>query len=126
MGFKKVLPVLVAAATMSSLPALMQTRPLAAADTDPGMIVLDALLPDEQLTYDENGNAYYVEGDEVATGKFSLKPNFLLGTDIMNQQNHPYIGSYAPWSCTFCYAGIYGEQIRSLRKENLMVGDISE
>ncbi len=79
MGFKKVLPVLVAAATMSSLPALMQTRPLAAADTDPGMIVLDALLPDEQLTYDENGNAYYVEGDEVATGKFSLKPNFLLG-----------------------------------------------
>lgn len=58
--------------------------------------------------------------------KITVKPNLLLGTDIMNQQNHPYIGSYAPWSCTFCYAGIYGEQIRSLRKENLMVGDISE
>lgn len=57
--------------------------------------------------------------------KISVKQNFLLGTDIMNQQNHPYIGSYEPWACTFCYAGIYGEQIRSLKKENIMVGDIS-
>ena len=55
-----------------------------------------------------------------------MKPNLLLGTDIMNQQNHPYIGSYSPWACTFCYAGIYGEQIRSLRKENIMIGDLSE
>ncbi len=58
--------------------------------------------------------------------KITVKPNLLLGTDIMNQQNHPYIGSYNPWSCTFCYAGIYGEQIRSLRKENLMIGDLGE
>ena len=58
--------------------------------------------------------------------KISVKPNFLLGTDIMNQQNHPYIGSYGPWNCTFCYAGIYGEQIRSLRKENLMIGDLGD
>ena len=29
-------------------------------------------------------------------------------------------------ACTFCYAGIYGEQIRSLRKENLMIGDLGE
>ncbi|MBQ4464980.1 MAG: hypothetical protein II916_03350 [Oscillospiraceae bacterium] len=83
MNFRKVLPVLVAAASLSALPAMMQTRPLAAADTDEGMIVLDALLPDEQLSYDENGNAYYAEGDEIATGKFSLKPNFLLG-DVNN------------------------------------------
>ena len=58
--------------------------------------------------------------------KITVKPNLLLGTDIMNQQNHPYIGSYSPWACTFCYAGIYGEQIRSLRKENLMIGDLGE
>lgn len=57
--------------------------------------------------------------------KITVKPNLLLGTDIMNQQNHPYIGSYSPWACTFCYAGIYGEQIRSLCKENLMIGDLS-
>lgn len=56
--------------------------------------------------------------------KITVKPNLLLGTDIMNQQNHPYVGSYSPWACTFCYAGIYGEQIRSLRKENLMIGDL--
>lgn len=58
--------------------------------------------------------------------KITVKPNLLLGTDIMNQQNHPYIGSYSPWACTFCYAGIYGEQIRSLSKENLMIGDLGE
>ncbi len=58
--------------------------------------------------------------------KITVKPNLLLGTDIMNQQNHPYVGSYSPWACTFCYAGIYGEQIRSLRKENLMIGDLGE
>lgn len=57
--------------------------------------------------------------------KISVKQNFLLGTDIMYQQNRPYIGSYDPWSCTFAYAGIYGEQIRSLRKENIMIGDIT-
>jgi glucan-binding YG repeat protein len=86
MHFRKVLPVLVAAVSLSALPAMMQTRPLAAADTDEGMIVLDALLPDEQLSYDENGDAYYAEGDEIATGKFSLKPNFLLG-DVNNDGN---------------------------------------
>lgn len=58
--------------------------------------------------------------------KISVKQNFLLGTDIMNQQNFPYIGSYSPWACTFAYAGIYGEQIRSLQKENIMVGDLGE
>ncbi len=77
---RKVLPAIVAAMTLAAAPVMMHnTRELAAADTDPGMIVLDALLPAEQLTYDENGNAYYYEGSEAATGKFSLKPNFLLG-----------------------------------------------
>lgn len=55
----------------------------------------------------------------------TIKQNLILGTDIMYQQNAPYIGSYDPWSVTFAYAGIYGEQIRSLRKEFLMVGDIT-
>ena len=57
--------------------------------------------------------------------KITVKQNLLLGTDIMNQQNAPYIGSYSPWACTFAYAGIYGLQIRSLRKENIMIGDIT-
>lgn len=75
------------------------------------------------------GRCEFAVLDNMAGSKYlkiSTKPNFILGTDIMNQQNVPYIGSYEPWACTFCYAGIYGEQIRSLRKENLMVGDLDE
>ena len=54
--------------------------------------------------------------------KISVKPNFLLGTDIMNQQNHANVGKYGPWNCTFEYAGVYGEQIRCINKELLKVG----
>lgn len=75
------------------------------------------------------GRCEFAVLDNMAGSKYlkiSVKQNFLLGTDIMNQQNQPYIGSYSPWACTFCYAGIYGEQIRSLRKENIMIGEISE
>jgi len=53
--------------------------------------------------------------------KISTKPNFLLGTDIMNQQNHANVGKYGPWNCTFEYAGVYGEQIRCINKELLKV-----
>ena len=76
---RRFLPVLVAAATVCAAPTILNTKNLASADTDPGVTVLEALLPSEQLTYDEEGNAYYIEGDEVITGKFSLKPNFTLG-----------------------------------------------
>lgn len=54
--------------------------------------------------------------------KISVKPNFLLGTDIMNQQNRANVGKYGPWNCTFEYAGVYGEQIRCINKELLKVG----
>lgn len=58
--------------------------------------------------------------------KVSVKQNFLLGTDIFNQQNHANIGVYRPWVATFEYVGIYGEQIRTLSKEFLLVADISD
>lgn len=57
--------------------------------------------------------------------KVSVKQNFLLGTDIFNQQNRANVGVYRPWVATFEYVGIYGEQIRTLSKEFLMVADIS-
>ena len=84
---------------------------------------------DKTLLEGSQGRCEFAVLDNMAGSKFlkiSVKQNFLLGTDIMNQQNSPYIGSYSPWSCTFCYAGIYGEQIRSLRKENIFVGDLNE
>lgn len=84
---------------------------------------------DKTLLEGSQGRCEFAVLDNMAGSnylKISVKQNFLLGTDIMNQQNMPYIGSYSPWACTFAYAGIYGEQIRSLRKENLMVGDISD
>lgn len=58
--------------------------------------------------------------------KITIKQNLLLGTDIFNQQNRAAIGKYGPWNCTFEYVGIYGEQIRCLNKEYLMIGDMSE
>ena len=79
MKLSKLLPAVVAAVTLTAVPAVVQSQTLASADTDPGMIVLDALLPSEQLTYDADGNAHYYEGDVAVTGKFSLKPNFTLG-----------------------------------------------
>ena len=57
--------------------------------------------------------------------KISTKPNFLLGTDIMNQQNKANVGKYSSWVCTFEYAGVYGEQIRCINKELLKVGEFS-
>lgn len=79
MKMTSVLPVLAAVVTACTAPAFMHTRQLASADTDPGVSAFEAMLPSEQLSYDENGNAYYEQGGQVATGKFSLKPNFLLG-----------------------------------------------
>lgn len=84
---------------------------------------------DKTMLEGSNGRCEFAVLDNMAGSRYlkiSVKQNFLLGTDIMNQQNHPYIASYSPWACTFCYAGIYGEQIRSLRKENLMIGNIGD
>lgn len=91
------------------------------------------------LPYNQSFDKVYLEGsrnrcefavlDNMAGSnylKISVKQNFLLGTDIMYQQNVPFIGSYSPWSVTFAYAGIYGEQIRCINKEFLMVGDITD
>lgn len=90
------------------------------------------------LPYNQSFDKVYLEGsqnrcefavlDNMAGSnylKITVKQNLLLGTDIMNQQNAPYIGSYSPWAVTFAYAGVYGEQIRSLRKEDIMIGDIT-
>ena len=84
---------------------------------------------DKDFLEGSNGACRFAVLDNMAGSnyiKVSVKQNFLLGTDIMYQQNAPYIGSYDPWSCTFAYAGIYGEQIRSIKKENLFVADLSE
>lgn len=54
--------------------------------------------------------------------KISTKPNFLLGTDIMGQENHVGIAKYKSWVITFEFAGVYGAQIRTLSKEALHVG----
>lgn len=91
------------------------------------------------LPYNQQFEKKYLEGtnnkcefavlDNLSGSNFiyiTIKQNLLLGTDIMYQQNVPFIGSYDPWSCTFAYAGVYGEQIRSIRKEFLMIGDMTE
>lgn len=91
------------------------------------------------LPYNQSFEHTYLEGsrnrcefavlDNMAGSdyiKVSIKQNFLLGTDIFGQENHVNIGKYAPWVCTFEYASIYGEQIRTLSKEVLMVADMSQ
>ena len=90
------------------------------------------------LPYNQSFDKVYLEGsnnrcefavlDNMAGSnyiKISIKQNFLLGTDIFSQENHVNIGVYRPWVCTFEYAAIYGEEIRSLSKEVLMVADIT-
>lgn len=57
--------------------------------------------------------------------KISTKPNFLLGTDIMGQENHVGIAKYKSWVITFEFASVYGLQIRTLSKEALHVGVLS-
>ena len=106
--------------------------------------VYDAYCDDYQarhgaLPYNTSFDKVYLEGsrgrcefailDNMAGSKYlkiSIKQNFLLGTDIMYQQNTPFIRSYAPWTVTFAYAGVYGEQIRCINKEFLMIGDLSQ
>lgn len=106
--------------------------------------VYDAYVDDYQarhgaLPYNTSFDKVYLEGsrnrcefavlDNMAGTqylKISIKQNFLLGTDIMYQQNTPFIRSYAPWTVTFAYAGVYGEQIRCINKEYLMIGDIED
>lgn len=102
--------------------------------------VYDAYVDDYQarhgsLTYNTSFDKLYLEGsrgkcelavlDNMSGSnylKISLKQNFLLGTDIMNQQNKANVGKYSPWACTFEYASVYGEQIRCINKELLKVG----
>lgn len=75
-----------------------------------------------------NGRCEFAVLDNMAGSnylKITIKQNLLLGTDIFNQQNRAAIGKYGPWNCTFEYVGIYGEQIRCLNKELLMIGDIT-
>ncbi len=106
--------------------------------------IYDAYCDDYQarhgaLPYNQNFEKRYLEGssgrcefavlDNMAGSSYlyiTVKQNLIMGTDIMYQQNAPYIGSYSPWTCTFAYAGIYGEQIRSIRKEFFMVGDLTD
>lgn len=67
--------------------------------------------------------------DNMAGSKFlkiSTKPNFLLGTDIMGQENHVGIAKYKSWVVTFEYAGVYGLQIRTFSKEAIHVGVMEE
>ena len=102
--------------------------------------VYDAYVDDYQarhgnLVYNTSFDKLYLEGsrgkcelavlDNMSGSnylKISTKPNFLLGTDIMNQQNRANVGKYSSWVCTFEYAGVYGEQIRCINKELLKVG----
>lgn len=75
-----------------------------------------------------NGKCEFAVLDNVG-GRFlfiTIKQNLIMGTDIMYQQNAPFIGSYDPWNVTFAYAGVYGEEFRSIRKEFLMVGDMED
>lgn len=83
---------------------------------------------DKQFLEGSRNKCQFAVLDNMAGSKFlkiSVKPNFLLGTDIMNQQNHANVGKYGPWNCTFEYAGVYGEQIRCINKELLKVAEFS-
>lgn len=87
------------------------------------------------LPYNKEFDKVYLEGsrnkcefailDNMAGSnylKISTKPNFLLGTDIMGQENHVGIAKYKSWVVTFEFASVYGLQIRTLSKEAINVG----
>ena len=83
---------------------------------------------DKEFLEGSRGKCQLAVLDNMSGSKFlkiSTKPNFLLGTDIMNQQNKANVGKYSSWVCTFEYAGVYGEQIRCINKELLKVGEFS-
>lgn len=102
--------------------------------------IYDAYVDDYQarhgsLVYNKSFDKVYLEGsrdkcefavlDNMAGSKFlmiSTKPNLLLGTNIMGQENHVGIAKYKSWVITFEFASIYGLQIRTLSKEALHVG----
>lgn len=106
--------------------------------------VYDAYVDDYQvrhgsLVYNKEYDKVFLEGsrnkcefavlDNMAGSKYlklSTKPNFMLGTDIMSQENHCNVAKYSSWQLTFEYAGVYGLQIRSLDKSNILVGKIAD
>lgn len=76
----RVLPILAVLAVLASVPAAIQTKQLVSAETESAEVVKPTLLrPAAQLTYDENGSAFYMENGQKLTGKFSVKPNYSLG-----------------------------------------------
>jgi glucan-binding YG repeat protein len=79
MKIKTLLPALVAALTLAAIPASMQTRQLASADTAPDMIKPALLHASDRLTKDQNGSASYIENGRAVIGKFRLTPNYLMG-----------------------------------------------
>ena len=72
----RVLPVLAAIATLAAI----GTGHFASAETEDLSAVKPAMLrPSSQITYDENGKAYYMENGQKVTGRFSIQPNYTLG-----------------------------------------------
>lgn len=79
MKIKTLLLAFSAAITLAAIPASMQMRQLASADTEQGQIKPALLHASDRLTVDQNGKSAYIENGKKLTGKIRLKPNFLLG-----------------------------------------------
>ena len=79
MKIKALLPFLAAAVTLAAVPASMQIRQLASADTAPDMIKPELIHAADRLTIDQNGKASYIENGSKVIGKIRLKPSFQLG-----------------------------------------------
>lgn len=82
----------------------------------------------EKLTLEgSNGKCTFAPLSNLAgsgTIKISTKNNFLLGTDINNQESQARVKEYKPWVFTFLFAGVYGAQVRTLSKERFHVGKL--
>ena len=79
MKIKTLLPFLAAAVTLAGVPASMQIRQLASADTAPEIIKPELIHAADRLTIDQNGKASYIENGSKVVGKIRLKPSFMLG-----------------------------------------------
>ena len=106
--------------------------------------IYDAYVDDYQarhgaLPYNQSFDKVFLEGsrnkcefavlDNMAGSnylKISTKPNFLVGTDIFGQESHVGVAKYKSWVITFEFAGVYGLQIRTLSKEAINIGVLSD
>ena len=79
MKMKTLLPVLAAALVLTAIPASVNSRQLASADTTPELIKPELLRAADRLTRNQDGSVSYIENGSTVVGRFRLKANYLIG-----------------------------------------------